>query len=140
MNIRRLNVENSSAAVRCHTACLLCNKGQRIRFIEKPQFSLWIDFSGRVQEDTAFQHRSMKVGHQGTDVAGTVAPSQSSRTKACQIIAILIWKRVGLSFVHRVVQSLFRHLQVVVTKYISPDCGIERKAEDTVSRGVDQNG
>src|SRR5438105_4259565 len=69
------NVENVARPIGSHTAGLFGEEGNGIRFIQEPKLAARVLARWRIEKDTALQERTVKVGHEGTDIPRGVGPS-----------------------------------------------------------------
>ena len=69
MKLIRLNVEDPLLAIRCLTPGYLSDKGERVTFIQQPQFSAGSVNRAGVHKDSSLDQVPMYISYHATDIS-----------------------------------------------------------------------
>ncbi len=142
MQLGRFDVHDPAKTVGGLAAGLLHQKRHGVALIEQAQLAVRGVGAGRIDVDAALEQVAMKIGNQGTDIAGGVG-SVGRFVPLLAIFQVLLHPVRELdvvALVDGVDLAFLRNANVLVGEAEATDGGIIGKAVDAKAGGVDQHG
>ena len=140
MQLRGLDVEDATEAIRSLTASLLREEGHRVALVEQTQLAARRLRGGGVDVDASLDHVTMEVGHQRTDVARGVGPILLLPLAVLDVVLHALGELDVVALVDGVDLAVFGEAHVGVGEVVAAQRGVEGEAVDAVAGGVDQHG